>query len=384
MPLGEVLKPGVVKRAGSREYPILSMTMRDGLVDQESKFRKRVASADLSQYKVIRRDQLVVGFPIDEGVLAFQELYDEAIVSPAYGVWDLKAPQSVDPEYLQKYLRSPRALSYYRSRLQGTTARRRSLPSSIFLALEVPLPPIEEQRRIAAILNHADALRAKRREALASLDELTQSIFIDMFGDPIVNPHGYPIRNLQELIDPTRPVTYGILKPGQDFGEEGVKYIRVVDMKDGDILVDDLRSTSPEIAESYRRSRLTSGDLLMSIRGHVGRMATVPDSLDGANITQDTARLAVTGASTVYVRECISTAGFKRWMDRHTKGVAVKGINLGDVKQMPIPIPQPRQQDEFARIAASVGFQRSTVRKSLSALEAAFASLQFRAFRGEL
>ncbi|MBF6419627.1 restriction endonuclease subunit S [Nocardia farcinica] len=246
------------------------------------------------------------------------------------------------------------------------------------------LPPIDEQRRIAAILDHADALRAKRREALARLDELTQSIFIDMFGDPIVNPRGYPIKPLQELIDPARPITYGILKPGEDVGEAGVKYVRVVDMKNGEILADTVRSTSREIAETYRRSRLIPGDLLMSIRGHVGRVAIVPDSLEGANITQDTARLAVVGASTAYVRECISTAGFRRWMDRHTKGVAVRGINLGDVKEMPIPVPEPEQQEEFARVVATVVLHRSTVRESLSAMEAEFASLQSRAFRGEL
>ncbi|WP_280182120.1 restriction endonuclease subunit S [Nocardia farcinica] len=307
---------------------------------------------------------------------------DGAVCSKDFPKFDVDQ-QRADENYL---LRLVQTRDFYRKVQDlsfGATNRQR-VKEEEFLRLRIPLPPIEEQRRIAAILDHADALRAKRREALDRLDELTQSIFIDMFGDPIVNPRGYPIKPLQELIDPARPITYGILKPGEDVGEAGVKYVRVVDMKNGEILADTVRSTSREIAETYRRSRLIPGDLLMSIRGHVGRVAIVPDSLEGANITQDTARLAVVGASTAYVRECISTAGFRRWMDRHTKGVAVRGINLGDVKEMPIPVPEPEQQEEFARVVATVVLHRSTVRESLSAMEAEFASLQSRAFRGEL
>ena len=81
--LGHLIKPAELCRADDGSFPILSMTMHDGLVDQADKFKKRVASSDTSQYKVVKRNQLVVGFPIDEGVLSFQNRYDHAIVSPA-------------------------------------------------------------------------------------------------------------------------------------------------------------------------------------------------------------------------------------------------------------------------------------------------------------
>ena len=164
------------------------MTMHEGLVDQGVKFKKRVASANTNNYKLVRRNQLVVGFPIDEGVLSFQKLYDEAIVSPAYGTWRLRANAEVEPAYLERFLRSPRALAFYRAKLRGTTARRRALPRDVFLRLTIPLPPLAEQKRIAGILDAVDALRAKRREALAQLDTLLQSTFLDMFGDPVTNP----------------------------------------------------------------------------------------------------------------------------------------------------------------------------------------------------
>lgn len=251
------------------------------------------------------------------------------------------------------------------------------------ITVRVPVPPLHEQRRIAAILNKADALRTKRRAALAQLDALPQSIFLDMFGDPITNERGYPVRRLIDLVDQKRPISYGILMPGPD-QQQGVKYVRVVDMKDGAIDLRMIRKTTPHISNAYRRSLLRTGDLLLSIRGHVGRLAHVPHELDGANITQDTARLAVSEALSVFVRECLRTLSFQRWMAKHTKGVAVRGINLGDVKLMPIPTPSQVEVRAFvvrARAAERLG---QAGRLALEKLDALFASLQHRAFRGEL
>ena len=181
--LGTMIAPAAVRRARSEEYPVLSMTMRGGLVDQADKFKKRIASADTSSYKVVRRAQLVVGFPIDEGVLAFQELYDEAIVSPAYNIWDIKAGSPVDRKYLERFLRSPSALAFYRSKLRSTTARRRSLPDDLFLSLSVPLPPMPEQQRIVAMLEQADTLRELRAAADRGTATIVPALFQEMFGE---------------------------------------------------------------------------------------------------------------------------------------------------------------------------------------------------------
>lgn len=248
---------------------------------------------------------------------------------------------------------------------------------------EVVLFPLPEQRRIAGILDKADALRTKRREALAQVDRLAQSIFGEMFGDPIENPRGFTVKKLIELVDPVRPISYGILMPGPDVAA-GVKYVRVVDMKNGGIELSGIRRTTPETSRAYKRSLLKSGDLLMSIRGHVGRMAIIPEELDGANITQDSARLAIVGASSLYVRECLRSTGFQRWMAKHTKGVAVRGINLGDVKLMPIPVPPQPAQDEFAERVRAVERVQEQSAVALSEADALFAALRHRAFEGAL
>jgi type I restriction enzyme S subunit len=258
-----------------------------------------------------------------------------------------------------------------------------NISQGIVKDLKLALPPLAEQRRIAEVLDRAEALRAKRRAPLAQLDSLTQSLFLDLFGDPIKNPHGFQVRPMIELIDPLRPISYGILMPGPD-QVEGVKYVRVVDMKNGGIDLSGIRKTTEAMSNSFRRSLLKPADLLMSIRGHVGRFAVVPPELDGANITQDTARLAIVGASSVFVRECLRAEGFQRWMAKHTKGVAVRGINLGDVKLMPVILPPRPTQDKFARQANTVEKLNTAQRASLAELDALFATLQYRAFRGEL
>jgi type I restriction enzyme S subunit len=258
-----------------------------------------------------------------------------------------------------------------------------NINSSVLKALELQLPPLTEQKRIAAILDAADALRTKRRESIEQLNSLIQATFLEMFGDPVTNPKGWEVKPLETLIQTSRPITYGILKPGPDV-TGGVPYVRVVDIKDGKVLVSQLRRTTSEIASEYRRSVILAGDLLMSIRGHVGRMAIAPHEATGANITQDTARLALHIVPAEYMMQCLSSSSMQHYMAKRTKGVAVKGINLGDVKKIPIPVPTPELQTRFASIVKSIAQQKDRLKAHLAELDLLFASLQSRAFNGEL
>lgn len=250
--------------------------------------------------------------------------------------------------------------------------------------LPVSVPSSAEQRRIAAILDRADAIRANRRASLTHLDELTNSLFEEMFGDPLGGDGDAKTRFLEDWIDPDRPITYGILKPGDDF-EGGVPYVRVADMRDRGIALHALRRTSPSIAASYRRSTLRPGDLLMSIRGHVGRFAEVPAALDGANITQDAARIAlIDPRARAYVRAAIEHPRAQAWMARRTKGAAVRGLNLGDLRQLPLREQPIEQVTRFSELMRRLASRRALSRESLSSDGELFASLQARAFRGGL
>lgn len=293
------------------------------------------------------------------------------------GVAGLRArPDRLDRRYLWHWLSvSKRELSE-----RGRGATFLQVSRADIAGLRVPLPPLPEQRRIAAILDRVELLRADRRRGMANIASLRPAAFGSRFGAAL---DAAEFVELGTLVDPARPITYGILMPGPHI-PSGVPYVRVTDMDGQGIRLDGLRSTSKAIADDYRRSTLHEGDLLMSIRGHVGRTAIVPPELQGANITQDTARIPLEGCEPEFVRAWINGVWVQEWMRRHTKGVAVKGINLGDVRRLPVPDLPREQQLEFAAFAHAVSGLAASTEAHVAKLDELFASLQHRAFRGEL
>ena len=176
--VGELINKAKVNRCGDGNYPVLSMTMHDGLMFQNNRFKKQIASVDQSNYQVVKRHQLVESFPIDEGVLAVQELTEEGIVSPAYKIWDVNMDRVI-PVYLELALRAPRSIEYYKSKLRGTTARRRSITDAEFCAMQINLPDLKEQERIIELISRARAISAKRQQELDTLDTLIKARFVD-------------------------------------------------------------------------------------------------------------------------------------------------------------------------------------------------------------
>jgi len=130
----------------------------------------------------------------------------------------------------------------------------------------------------------------------------------------------------------------------------GVPVIKVKDIKRGVVDTSDLLLTSLEIDHAYRRSRTKSGDLLFTIRGTVGRTAFVPPSLDGANITQDTARIGVVSGDARFIRDYLEMPIPSQFIECRTLGVAVQGINLGDVRLIPVVFPSLEEQRKIGDI----------------------------------
>ena len=206
--LGTLIQQAKTVRCGNGDYPVLSMTMHDGLVFQDDKFKKIIASKDRSDYKVVKRNQLVISFPIDEGVLAAQRIVDAGIVSPAYGIWNIDQ-ERILPEFLEYALRCGRALSYYTANLRGSTARRRSLPKPVLLAYTVPLPSISEQRFILDVIRKSKQIIDDRSKQLQKLDELVKARFIELFGMPGADDFGWGLT-------PLGSICYINPKKGQD------------------------------------------------------------------------------------------------------------------------------------------------------------------------
>ena len=213
--------------------------------------------------------------------------------------------------------------------------------------LRFKLPPLDQQNELADLMQAANDTKVAYEQMLLQLDELVKSQFIEMVQPMIDAGETTP---LVDLIRPDRPVTYGILKPGTNV-EGGIPVIRVKDYPNGEIIQEDMLHTTPEIDAKYVRSHLLPGDLLLSIGGSVGRMAIVPPELEGANITQHTARLSFAEkVLTKYVMGVLEMPSLQHIMESQIKGVAQKGLNLADVKQFPIPVPSIGTQQRLVDI----------------------------------
>lgn len=264
--LGNLITRAKSQTAGSKKYPVLSMTMEHGMVLQKERFKKRIAGKNTEKYKVVENGQLVVGFPIDEGVLDFQTLVQAGIVSPAYKIWELKDSSVCNLNYLRRYLRSNIAISYYRARLQGTTARRRSLTDQAFLQLPVPFPPLEEQRRIASILDESSELIEKTRVSIEQQTAL-QSAFTNGMVDKSED-----FVNLGDLASVAGGLTLGNRKDKP----ASIPYLRVANVFRGRIDLSEIKElrATPQEAE---RTQLQMGDCLLveahGNREQVGRVA---------------------------------------------------------------------------------------------------------------
>ena len=176
---------------------------------------------------------------------------------------------------------------------------------------------------------------------------VNQSQFIEMFGTSFSTKATIP---LSEMVQEDRPITYGVIKPG-DFVDEGVVLIRVKDIVDGKIVLANLRRITNSVAQNYMRSTLCPGDILLSIRGTIGRTAIVPKKLNGANITQDTARIALKEAYNNHFIKCVlDSPVIQEWIQLHVKGLAVKGINLEDVRKIPIPAVDENLQEKYIKL----------------------------------
>jgi type I restriction enzyme S subunit len=179
-------------------------------------------------------------------------------------------------------------------------------------------------------------------------------------------------------------VTYGIVQAGEEF-DGGVPYIRTGDIVDGEIKSDQLRRTDPAIAAKFSRSRVEGNEIVMSIRATVGTTAFVPPELDGANLTQGTARISP-GKQTDqhYLLAYLRSDAAQRWLQRQVKGATFREITLNRLREMPILVPPLDMQRAFATRAAEIDKLKAHHRAHLAKLDALFEALQYRAFQGDL
>lgn len=284
----------------------------------------------------------------------------------------------VHNKYLYHWLKTNR------KRLEdlGNGATFKEVSKSVVSRVEIPLPPIPEQRRIAAILDKADSLREKRRQAIAKLDELLKSVFIEMFGDPVTNPKGWPIVDFDEVCK-TR--LGKMLDEKKQTGLHRRPYLRNANVQ-WDYL--DLSSVFEMDFDEKEREifRLRTGDLLICEGGEVGRTAVWRNELPECYFQKALHRGRPNLDKTTPEYLLYLMWFYAKWggLKDHVTSVTIAHLTGEKLKLVKIPLPPISLQRNFTEITNKVRALKEKLENASESVSAFFNSLQQRAFSGEL
>ena len=267
-------------------------------------------------------------------------------------------------------------------RITKDSVNQSSFNISSFRKLQIPLPPLAEQKRIAGILDAADAVLAKRREALAQLATLIQSTFLDMFGDPITNPMGWEKPPLEDLCEKVIDCPHSTPR----WSGSGVICLRTSNLGKGEWNWADTRFVIEEdYTERTRRSEILPDDIILSREGTVGVLALVDEGMRLC-MGQRLVQLRVNG-SQLHPRFLLNLLLHDLAPERLSRlitGSTSKHLNVKELRKLPVLLPPLDIQHRFAGIVQSVEQQKTRQRAHLTELDTLFTSLQSRAFRGDL
>ena len=281
---------------------------------------------------------------------------------------------AVDARYLVRALRSPSASAHFFQCAGGSSGSMTNITQSDIRSAPIYLPPLEEQRRTAAILDQAETLRTQRRTALALLDSLTQSLFLEMFGDPVANPKGFKtclLGDIIEFVGGSQPAKeHFSFEPSQD----SVRLVQIRDFRS-----DEFKTYIPrKLAKRF----FEVDDVMIGRYGPP--VFQIFRGLSGSYNVALMKALPKAGVLRDFMFFLLQEPGLHGYVvDRSTRTAGQSGVNLELLENYPAFLPPLPLQPTFAPRIASIEALKATHRRALAALDALFASLQQRAFAGQ-
>ncbi len=242
--------------------------------------------------------------------------------------------------------------------------------------VEISCPPLHIQEQIADTLDKADALRRKDQELLQKYDELAQSIFYDMFGDPVQNDKGWMKCFLKDLVE----VKGGKRLPiGSDFATTITDhpYIRVKDFENQSVKLSDLKYITAETHRHISRYIINTGDVYISIAGTIGLCGTVPDVLDGANLTENAAKLVIRDKNLLtpaYLSAFLMSPYSQGEITKRTMAVGVPKLALFRIEELEILLPPLEVQNNYVHRLMKLSDIKLHSQKSQEQTEVLFSS----------
>lgn len=305
------------------------------------------------------------------------------------------------PRYLLALFKTERFLKEGETRMTGSVGHKR-VPKDYLLSTEIPLPPLGEQQRITgkldALLARVDACRDRLDRVPAILKRFRQAVLeAAAVGSLTSDWRDAQNRSLSEWQETTldqvcvagRVITYGVVKLGDEV-VGGVPCLRTSNVRWLRIETAEVKSIAPDISAQYGRTVLEGGEVLVNVRGTLGGVAVVPSEMRGWNVSREVAVVPVDARRVVpaFLAYWIGSQRSQRWLSRVEKGVAYTGINIEDLRTLPIACPSLDEQAEVVRrvesffaLADGIETRLQTARGQVERLTS---SVLAKAFRGEL
>jgi type I restriction enzyme S subunit len=293
----------------------------------------------------------------------------------------------VNNKYLMYFLNSPEVKSLANRSTSGIGVQ--NLNVNVVRKFPILLPPLPQQQKIANILDAADALRQKDKALLAKYDELTQALFLDMFGDPVSNPKGWEIKKMDDFIDK-------LVDVGSNGGNDWVsKNIQMKDYEDYAIMIrttnlsknefdKNLKFISKETYDLFKKTKVFGGEIIMNKIGSAGDFWIMPNLNRPISLGLNQLMMTFDNLDTLFFYSYFSTEYGKKLIKSKLNGATTKSITKTALRGLEIYYPPNELQNQFAERVQIIEQQKAIAQKSLEKSEQLFNSLLQKAFKGEL
>ena len=287
------------------------------------------------------------------------------------------------PEYLYYFLLGSKQILMSR----GVGGAQPNISATILKSIYFPLPPLPTQRKIAEVLDRADALRQRQRQIIAHYDQLAQSVFLDMFGDPVKNPKGWEEDSMEKVSLVMRDGPFGSNLKTSHYVESGVRVIRLQNIGINSFIDDDKAFISNEHYHTLKKHTCTHGDVLIATMGVPNIRACkfpkhVEKAINKADCIQVRPKKEI--ITDDYLSFLMNSDGIQHSIHQFLHGQTRTRVSKGQLATLKIPAPPLHLQNQFATIIQRIETQKQRQQEKLAKSEELFQSLLQRAFRGEL
>jgi len=359
-----------------------SGSLNEGVISAPSKFITQLGLAN-SSAKLMPKDTVLVALT---GATTGQVGYLAIEATANQSVTGILPSKEHHPKYLYFFLKSQR------QKMLGDAfgGAQPHINQRYVKEFKIPLPPLDDQMRIARLLGKVEGLIAQRKQQLQQLNDLLKSVFLEMFGDPILNPHGFPLRKLSDFYinpkDGTKCGPFGSALKKQELVDAGVPVWNMDNIaSDGRMALPFRMWITADKYDELAAYSVKDGDIIISRAGTVGKMCVARMNEQPAIISTNLIRVRLGDELRPlhFVSLMLYSKGRVGRLKTGADG-AFTHMNTGVLDSLEFPYPSIELQDQFGAVVDKVEALKSRYQQSLADLEALYGALSQQAFKGEL